>query len=109
MITTKLLPGYFFYQKFPSWAGQSFEWLDQGTLDVFKGYENASDTTFTPLGYIINFGANFAGDEFEAAKEWIYAAYQGIQVSGFIGKDQLRAGSIIMYIGFIFVYPLQPD
>jgi len=87
----------------PSYAGQSFEWSDPGTVGRLDGEEHQGDSSLggamiAPPSYI------YAGDDFETPvvlNSYHYvSAGQPYVLQGFFGAGQENSGGAALYLGF---------
>jgi len=98
----KFLAGYFNAEQFPSWAGQSLEYLDVGVATTLGNEENASDTVLSPASFN-RIPANFGGDDFEGESEGdlVDVKLQGIHFWFLITQQTSEGDTIVSTIAFV--------
>lgn len=101
-MNVKLLEGTIFSPfPLPSYAGQSFEWMDPGTVGRLYGEEHQSDCSLGGA-MIAPLPTAYAGDAFEADIVLQAYNYGGTTVYGFFGAGQENSGGVSLGLGYTF-------
>jgi len=88
----------------PSYAGQSFEWMAEGTVERFSGEEGQAGSSLYGAS-VQNPFAVFAGDDFEGTINLQSFLYNGLLITGFFGADQAKFGGASLSLGYTFEKP----
>ena len=83
----------------PSYAGQSFEWMNAGAVVKLSGEEGMVNSFST--GYVIPSVAQFAGDEFETVINFTLVNVGPPIYYGYLGVSQQSSGYVAFTQGYI--------
>ena len=105
-MSVELKPGYIISPGvLPSYAGQSFEFMAEGTVGRFSGEEHQSDSSLG-AGYMVAPALPaYAGDAFEGPINLHSYNYPPYLLTGFLGPGQEESGGCTLGAGYTVETP----